>query len=362
MLSRTGKVLILLLAFAFAPAAWAQAGKKSAAPATAGQTPAGAAWVDSVKPLPDKPAPASSHAPFEAGDCKICHQSADARNPGPVTKKGKELCLDCHEEFTQILARPHVHYPATDDCTTCHSPHNAGNKKLLLNELSSTCTNACHSDIGEAASAAKVAHGALSIGQKCANCHNPHGSANAKLLLKLPMDLCTSCHNVDTMIGADGKKLQNIKAWLDANPVRHGPVEAKDCTACHMPHGSGNFRMLKEVYPKEFYAPYDARSYGLCFSCHQEKAFSTARTTTLTGFRDGDKNLHFFHLQQGGKGRTCRACHEVHAGTQQSMIRVGVPFGSSGWMLKLNYKRTQTGGSCEKTCHQERTYSNRPKP
>jgi hypothetical protein len=33
-----------------------------------------------------------------------------------------------------------------------------------------------------------------------------------------------------------------------------------------------------------------------------------------------------------------------------------VPFGSSGWMLKLNYTKTADGGSCSKTCHDTKTY------
>lgn len=346
--SRYGTPFVFL-AFALATAALAQSAQAAPAPA------------NPVAPLPANAAPASSHAAFEAGDCKICHDNADPKNPGPVARKGMALCVDCHEEFKDIMARPHVHFPAREDCTSCHNPHNAKNRKLLTEEASYTCTKECHEDVGKLADAAKVKHKAVATGAKCTGCHNPHASSVAKLLVKLPFDLCVNCHNVETMVGVDGKKLQNIKAWLDKNSDWHDPVKAKDCSACHEPHGSNHFRLLKEDYPKEFYAPYDPRTYALCFSCHREQAYATAKTTTLTGFRDGDRNLHFVHLQQGGRGRTCRACHEVHASSQKHHIREGVPYGSSGWVLKLNYKRTATGGSCEKTCHQERTYTNKAK-
>jgi predicted CXXCH cytochrome family protein len=311
-----------------------------------------------LAPLPAKPVPVSSHAPYEAGDCKICHQSADPDQPGPVLKKGPALCLECHEEFAGVLKRAHTHAPASSDCTSCHSPHNSNYRKLLLQEPRAMCTS-CHDKIGKIVSSATVQHKAVTSGAQCTACHNPHGSTVEKLLVQLPFDLCLSCHNVDTMTDAKGKKLQNLKAWLDNNKNWHGPVAGKDCSSCHEPHGGDHFRLLKADYPQQFYAPYDPRSYELCFSCHQEAAFSTAQTTTLTSFRNGATNLHFLHLQQSGRGRTCRACHEVHASTQENHIREGVPYGSGGWMLKLHFKKTANGGSCEKTCHSQKTYVNK---
>ena len=311
----------------------------------------------SVAPLAGQPSPVSSHAPYEAGDCSICHQSADPGQVGGLRKPTPGLCLECHEEFTGVLKRPYTHAPARNDCTSCHNPHNARYRKLLLAEPRELCTT-CHANIKETSTNARVQHGALNTGKQCVGCHNPHGSSVERLLIQLPFELCMSCHNRDDMVDAKGRKLQNMKAWLAANPEWHGPVAAKDCSACHEPHGGDHFRLLKDDYPPEFYAPYDARNYALCFSCHNEKAFSTPETTTLTSFRNGSKNMHFVHLQQPGRGRTCRACHEVHASQQSHHIRDGVPYGSGGWVLKLHYKKTATGGSCEKTCHQERSYSN----
>ena len=308
----------------------------------------------SLAPIASKPAPASSHAPFEDGDCKICHQNSDPKQPGPVRVVGAKLCYECHEEYVKVMKLPHTHEPASAACTTCHNPHNAPNRKLLVRDTGTLCT-ACHDKVGVGV---KVEHKALTTGPQCSSCHNPHASSVAKLLVQRPFDLCLSCHNTDTMVDANGKKLQNIKAWLDTNTEWHGPVGDKDCNGCHKPHGSDHFRLLEEDYPQEFYAPYDARTYALCFSCHNDKAFATAETVKLTAFRDGSRNLHYLHLQQGGKGRTCRACHEVHAGKQKSFVRDGVPYGTGGWILKLNYKQTSNGGSCAKTCHAEKAYVN----
>jgi hypothetical protein len=57
-------------------------------------------------------------------------------------------------------------------------------------------------------------------------------------------------------------------------------------------------------------------------------------------------------------GRSCRACHEVHASQQDHHIRDSVPYGSKGWMLKVNFVKSPTGGSCSRTCHATKTYNN----
>jgi hypothetical protein len=58
-------------------------------------------------------------------------------------------------------------------------------------------------------------------------------------------------------------------------------------------------------------------------------------------------------------GRTCRACHEVHASKQPYQIRDSVPFGPSGFLIELHYTETPEGGTCEKTCHGRQSYDNR---
>lgn len=351
MTKRLLRVALVLMAAAATSWLWAAAPSDKRIPAGAG---------DRLAPLAVQSQAASSHAPYEEGDCSICHQSNDPRKPGPMKKEVQQLCLGCHEDFTASLRQKYTHKPAREACTSCHNPHNAAQSKLLLAEPVALC-NGCHEEVKRLTESAPVKHaGALARGARCSNCHDPHGSAVERLLIALPFDLCVKCHSTDTLAGADGRKLQNIKAWIEANPVLHGPVETKDCGDCHQPHGSANFRLLEKYYPPDFYAPYDKRNYAMCFSCHSERAFSTAETTTLTKFRDGARNLHYLHVQQGNRGRTCRACHDVHATRQQHLVRDGVPYGSGGWVLKLNYRKTETGGSCAKTCHQEKGYANRP--
>jgi predicted CXXCH cytochrome family protein len=347
----------LVLTVALAAALLTAAGTRAAAP----KASAHLSLKVNMGPLPESERAAWSHGPYEAGDCSICHVSADPKKPGPLSKAGNELCFTCHEEFQEIMARKYRHAPAVEACTNCHNPHNAREKKLLHAELSALCTD-CHRRIKETVDRAKVKHGALDQGSRCANCHNPHGANVEKLLIQLPFDLCVNCHSVDNMKDNNGVTLTNFKKWLENNKVWHAPVEAKDCSACHRTHGGDNFRLLVSDYPAKFYSPYDLKAYALCYGCHNEKVVSEPQTRTLTNFRDGTKNLHFVHVNKADRGRTCRACHEVHASRQAHHIRDAVPYGAKGWLLKINFTKTPTGGSCAKTCHDTKTYVNRAAP
>ncbi|NOY82032.1 MAG: cytochrome C [Kiritimatiellaeota bacterium] len=341
--------MTLLLGLLAGTTAWA---------AAAAPTPVPKTRKNDLTPLPAAGNPPVTHAPFESGECDLCHKSADPKAPGPITKPVNDLCFDCHDDMRQVLARKSVHVAAQKSCVNCHNPHNAKRKFLLVEKVPGLCMS-CHEAIRTIATQSAVKHDALTTGASCLNCHNPHGASVEHLLIQLPFNLCLSCHGKDGVLDHDGKKLTNMKKLLDENPQWHGPVAAQDCTVCHNPHGYKNFRLLNHKYPRTFYSAYDPKLYALCFECHDPDIVAEPVTTTLTGFRDGNRNLHYLHVNKPVRGRTCRACHEVHASKQDHQIRDGVPYGSTGWILKLHYTKTATGGSCAKTCHGKKTYNNR---
>ncbi|MBI5478923.1 MAG: cytochrome C [Deltaproteobacteria bacterium] len=300
---------------------------------------------------------ASTHAPYGSGECGMCHKNNDPKNPGPALKTGSEMCFGCHDELKTALKRRKVHSPTKQDCGKCHNPHNSTHPKLLVDDPGALC-GTCHKAITRKATTSKVGHAPMTQGKKCLTCHNAHASGIDHLLIRLPFDLCVECHSKDGMKSKDGKKLTNFKKHLDENKEWHAPVAGKDCSACHTPHGGDKFRLLTAEYPPEFYSPYEPKNYKLCFDCHNPEILASPRTRTLTRFRDGDRNLHYLHVNKADRGRTCRACHEVHASRQPNHIRDGVPYGPKGWILKVVYKKTPTGGTCEKTCHAGAPYNN----
>ena len=320
-------------------------------------TTSGTAGNPSLAPLPDDEA-VSAHAPYLAGQCGMCHDSSVPADdsPGEITQDVAELCATCHYDIDQEIHQSSVaHAPAMMDCTACHNPHNSPAASLLVEKEPKNLCLGCHGEIQQTISEAAVQHDAVIDDAACLNCHNPHASDIQHLLNQLPFDLCVSCHSNDQP-ETDGRVRTNFSQLLEENPYHHGPVEGKDCSACHLTHGSQHHNLLVDEYPESFYAPYEPDNYALCYRCHNEENMADPETTTTTRFRDGSRNLHYLHVNKPDRGRTCRACHEVHASENPHQIREAVPFGPRGWMLPVNFTKTDTGGSCARTCHQTETY------
>jgi hypothetical protein len=105
--------------------------------------------------------------------------------------------------------------------------------------------------------------------------------------------------------------------------------------------------ILNTPFPNDFYAPYQEGAYDLSFECH-DRTVVEIENTDATAFRNGDRNLHYVHVVRE-KGRTCRACHAEHASLQPNHVRSEVPFGR--WTMKVEFEKTDTGGTCETGCH-----------
>lgn len=194
-------------------------------------------------------------------------------------KPGAEgkICLDCHADFQEKLARKFVHTPVREQqCTDCHSPHAATHGKMLSAEPSRICAS-CHGEMQPAN--AKSTHPPVAQSQ-CTACHDPHGS-NAKYnLVKDGRELCAGCHKdlVDRSIAAK---------------VKHPPLEKDGCVACHQPHGSANAtKLLSQEVP------------GLCARCH--KVDQPAFVKRHGGYPVGQAR--------------CTSCHDPHGSNARGML------------------------------------------
>ncbi len=303
--------------------------------------------------------PRWEHAAYRLGTCSICHTGNDKKNPGPIRTDVNRLCLSCHSPIRDMIeSRKFVHKPVVEDCTYCHNPHNSRYRVLLHDTPQALCRR-CHVELAEQLDKATVHHDPVIKGNTCLNCHTEHASSIDNLLQGLPSYLCLRCHSGDGLKDSNGAVLDNIGRMLRENRYHHEPVDKKDCSVCHQSHGGMNFRLLDAASPDAFYTAYDKKKYALCLSCHdRERALTEPRTTTLTGFRDGDVNLHEVHVVAPARGRTCRACHGEHAAEQPHMIRKDVPYGDSGWRLPINFVLTPTGGRCVRNCHLAKEYNN----
>ncbi len=273
-----------------------------------------------------------------AVSCALCHDPHGSDTDKLLKESQPELCLSCHQDLRSVLAGKYLHGPVQAGCTTCHDPHSAPKPFLLQADSKKELCLSCHVDMAEKIKTAKHPHPAVETAG-CTGCHVPHASGQPALIKAPLAQLCTSCHK---------EKAAELKS-----PFLHGPVALGQCQACHDPHGSDAPEILKTFFPEGFYNPYKDGLYALCFKCHEKNIAREEKTTSLTNFRNGDKNLHYVHVHSE-KGRSCKACHAVHGSSQQKHIREQVPFGT--WMLPITFRKTSTGGSCAVGCHNPRAY------
>jgi predicted CXXCH cytochrome family protein len=228
---------------------------------------------------------------------------------------------------------------------------------LLTSAVPGLCGE-CHENIARDVQTATVRHSPVTEEAACMNCHDPHAAQESGLILADGLDMCLKCHDRTVTVQDKNQEFADMKKLLATNPYPHGPVQNRDCSGCHNPHGSSNFRLLTNQYPQGFYAPFFISNYDLCFRCHDAALATEEHTTRATEFRDSDRNLHFIHVNKTSHGRTCRSCHEVHASANPKHIAATVPFGN--WDLPIKYERTENGGSCTPGCHAFQKYGRQP--
>jgi predicted CXXCH cytochrome family protein len=287
------------------------------------------------------------HAPVATGACLICHTNIKQKPPFGLVSTGVDLCWRCHKnQKLVVLQSKYLHKIVKDEgCIHCHEPHSSNTTKFLLRKDELTLCVDCHKKetqkLMKQIASARVVHKPVAEG-RCAGCHSPHASNYKNHLREGPKDvpLCFSCH-------------KKMKQQTKDSVYKHGPIKEGMCTACHEPHAGNVPKDLKYKFEKTFYNPFDLEVYSLCFKCHKESVVLNKRTEYLTNFRNGDRNLHFLHVNRQ-KGRTCLACHEVHMGSQRRHIRKLTPFGT--WEIPINFTLTETGGRCSANCHIPKEY------
>jgi predicted CXXCH cytochrome family protein len=382
-----------------------------------------------IKDRQDLPLFTKLHEPIAKGNCLTCHETHNAEHESLLRDEQRKLCLACHDKVGKTLVgATRVHKPVTEKCTKCHVAH-AGNAERLLTLESKTLCLSCHKPVadslasgfvapppaadanGSAAAPAPASAAAATPGQtaepqpptaaptgmrlhaairdvkSCLVCHAPHASMGRKLTHSPLGEACYTCHDKEIRMTAPDRVLPNIKAELAKARHQHQPVHDGRCAECHQGHASPNSQLLSQAFPVGLYVPFAKATYALCFSCHDQRLATEGRTVH-TGFRDGDRNLHYVHIMDedpaapgaeapdpaappadGGlgqptvrKGRSCGLCHEPHSSMQAKQIRESVQYGPQGWKLAIRFEQTATGGTCTSACHKLKSYANLQPP
>ena len=248
-------------------------------------------------------------------DCIKCHDPHVSDNKNQLLKaasgeKGKNLCLDCHNQGLNVPEKGSRHAALDMGCDTCHVTHKVGERgkvefdKHLTKAIPALCID-CH-DVKDAA-LIKAHNEQPFATANCLQCHDPHQSAQPKLMQKFAHPpfadkSCDTCHapakdGKVVLTNADTKALcvtchSEQAEKIDKAKVPH-PGAQGECVACHNPHAGSTPGFL---HPD----PVNA-----CLACHSDQA-------------DQFKKAHRHQpaVQQG-----CATCHEPHGSDNEHLLR-----------------------------------------
>lgn len=170
----------------------------------------------------------SAHAANDV-TCSTCHRVHTGFDKVRDKRAQTEVCFECHKEQRAQISRPSRH-PLLEGkmaCSDCHNPHGgAGVKALVRDNVNDTCYQ-CHME-----KRGPFLRGHQPVQENCAECHNPHGSINTSLLKLRSPFLCQQCHEPTSHRGF----LPNLAGTnFNAN------IAARGCLNCHTNiHGTNN--------------------------------------------------------------------------------------------------------------------------
>jgi DmsE family decaheme c-type cytochrome len=184
----------------------------------------------------------SQHASNDVG-CNACHQVHTQHDKVRDKKTQGEVCFTCHKTERAQTHKMSTHPLAAGKvaCSDCHNAHGSAGPKLMVKDSVNATCYTCHAE-----KRGPFLWSHASATDDCMNCHTPHGSNTTPLLKARPPFLCQQCH---TDHGASLKNDASIAIPGTANtPISVSGLNGKYptvmgngrmCLNCHvMVHGS----------------------------------------------------------------------------------------------------------------------------
>lgn len=175
----------------------------------------------------------SAHASRDVS-CSSCHKVHAAHDPVRDKLAQSETCFACHKE-QRLESRKSSRHPLLEGkvaCSDCHNPHGTAGEKMLVRDTVNDTCYACHME-----KRGPFVRTHQPVQENCAICHNPHGTSQPNLLRTRPPFLCQQCH----------EPTQHRATIPSAAPVVGAPgtaqavVMARGCVNCHTNiHGSNH--------------------------------------------------------------------------------------------------------------------------
>ena len=161
--------------------------------------------------------------------CLACHAIEDHEENSYVilrpTKTG--VCSNCH----QLEQPQRIHFPyASAMCLRCHNPHSSADSRLLRAKVNDICLE-CHLRTGRAASSQYMPLIALSLNNSMGHPYERHPVSGVADPLSGTEMSCTSCH-----LAHGGTMLHYLKMGSEVpEDALNRNSETKDmCHKCHL--------------------------------------------------------------------------------------------------------------------------------
>jgi DmsE family decaheme c-type cytochrome len=168
---------------------------------------------------------ASAHASSDVScsDCHELHQGPQQK----VTHEGmNELCFKCHQNIQMEFAQ-FSHHPVPEGkitCTDCHNPHGTAQDKMLTGLTEKETCSRCHMD-----KQGPFVFEHADVMEDCTNCHRAHGAANNSLLTAAQPFLCLQCHTGHY----SGFMAPSLQHSGGGDPAAFKKAFYNRCTDCH---------------------------------------------------------------------------------------------------------------------------------
>ena len=138
------------------------------------------------------------HQPIAAGECTKCHSPHKAKLDSLLLASSPDLCLTCHKDLKERMAKEKAHSPAATDCLRCHTPHFGAQQALLSQPIQLLCSQ-CHDSKAKSFDSAHIGIDAAVM--HCEKCHDPHASKDPKFFKEYVHAVfasrsCDECHIV----------------------------------------------------------------------------------------------------------------------------------------------------------------------
>ena len=167
--------------------------------------------------------------------CTDCHQMHVSHDKATTREKIPEMCMSCHKEKKHQFARPN-HHPVPEGkmvCTDCHNPHGSAGPKLMVKDSVNETCYSCHANYR-----GPFLWNHLPVTQDCTICHNPHGTTTTGMLKLRPPFLCQQCHEPANH-RTNFPSLNGVQS--NSPPGSGGLTMARGCVNCHNNiHGGSN--------------------------------------------------------------------------------------------------------------------------